>query len=363
MRESFAALPALGLCLVLAAEGQAYQSPDLSGVVLFPPDNPWHFDVSQMPLHPNSANLVNSVGASTSLHPDFGSVYDGVPFGIPYMVVGSAQPKLAVGFDYADESDPGPYPAPLNAPIEGGSASDGDRHVLVVDTSAKVLWEMWDAHPQTNSWTAGSGAKFDLTKNDLRPEGWTSADAAGLPVLAGLVRYDEIRRGVIDHAIRMTVATSRKSYIWPARHQAGSTTNANAPAMGERFRLKANFDTAGFPPAAKTVIMAMKKYGLIVADNGSNWYISGAPDDRMPDDELNTLKAIKGRDFEAVLSVDSQGKPIIPGVGNKSKHAIHPALGQGNGRRHDALGRESTVPPENDVGLVVPFGNGRMLGK
>lgn len=354
-----------GLIMGGVGVAESYQSPDLSGIALFPADNPWHFDISTFPVHPNSSSLVNSVGASTALHPDFGTQYDGVPWGIPYTLVGSTQTKLPVSFDYADESDPGPYPIPLDAPIEGGSASTGDRHVLVVDTSAKQLYEMWDSHPQSNSWKAGSGAKFDIASNALRPETWTSADAAGLPVLPGLVRYDEIRRGVIDHAIRMTVSTSRKEYIWPARHQAGSTTSPNAPAMGERFRLKASFDTTGYPPAAKTVIVAMKKYGLIVADNGSNWFITGAPDDRMPDDELNALKAIKGRDFEAVLAVDSLGKPILPGSGVGVKNRLGGLRQKPVGHGHDVLGREfgsaRTLAKGDD--LAVPLGGNRKPDK
>jgi len=348
----------LGSVLAIACASQAYQSPDLSGIPLFPADNPWHFDISNFPVHPNSANLVNSVGTSTGLHPDFGTVYDGAPMGIPYIVVGSGQPKLPVAFDYADESDPGPYPAPLDAPIEGGSASTGDRHVIVVDSSSALLYEMWDSHPLANSWQAGSGAKFDLASNTLRPETWTSADAAGLPILPGLVRYDEIRRGVIDHAIRMTVSTSRKSYLWPARHQAGSTSSLNAPAMGERFRLKASFDTTGYPATAKVVIAAMKKYGLIVADNGSNWYISGAPDERFSDDELNALKGIKGRDFEAVLTVDSLGNPLLPGktgIVPRGSRALRNLLG---GPTHDVLGRGSSITTGLDKGgkLYLPVG-------
>jgi hypothetical protein len=310
-----AAAKALAL-LCLPAAAFALQSADLSGINIFPADNYWHWDISRFPVHPNSANLVASAGNNTSLHPDFGSVLDGAPFGIPYILVDKNQPKVPINFTlYGDESDPGPYPIPLNAPIEGGNPNSGDRHVLAVDKDANMLYELYVAQPQATAWNAGCGARFDLTSNALREEGWTSADAAGLPILPGLVRYDEIARGVIDHAIRMTVATSRKSYIWPARHQAGSTTSLNSPPMGQRYRLKAGFDISGYPRAAQVVLTALKKYGMILADNGSNWYISGAPDDRMPDEEINALKKVKGSDFEAVQSVDAAGNPLMPGAG------------------------------------------------
>ncbi len=300
----------------LPAAAFALQSADLSGIKIFPADNYWHWDISKFPVHPNSANLVASAGNSTSLHPDFGSMLDDVPFGIPYILVDKSQPKVPVNFTlYGDESDPGPYPIPLNAPIEGGNPNSGDRHVLAVDKDANMLYELYVAQPQAAAWNAGCGAKFDLASNALREDGWTSADAAGLPILPGLVRYDEIERGVIDHAIRMTVVTSRKSYIWPARHQAGSSTSLNSPPMGQRYRLKAGFDISGYPRAAQVVLTALKKYGMLLADNGGNWYISGAPDDRMPDEEIDALKKVKGSDFEAVQSVDAAGNPLMPGAG------------------------------------------------
>jgi hypothetical protein len=304
---------ALPLVLWAWGAGAALESADLSGIALFPADNPWHWDVSKLPVHPNSANLVASPGSSTSLHPDFGSTLDGVPWGIPYVLVDKSQAKIPVNFTaYGDESDPGPYPIPLGAFVEGGNPNKGDRHVLAVDQDAKTLYELYVAVPRADHWDAACGAKFDLASNALRPAGWTSADAAGLPILPGLVRYDEIKRGVIDHAIRMTVDVSRKAYIWPARHQAGSTTSVNAPPMGQRYRLKASFDISGFPPAAQTVLKALKKYGAIVADNGGDWYLSGAPDARYPDAEIDALKRVKGSDFEALQSVDDQGNPIYP---------------------------------------------------
>lgn len=299
--------------LLACVPAAALESADLSGLRLFPPDNPWHWDISALPVDPNSSNLVASVGNGTSLHPDFGTELDGVPWGIPYVRVGTGQTQVRIAFtDYGDESDPGPYPIPLDAPVEGGAASDGDRHVLAVDEDGKMLYELYGAYPKADRWDAACGAVFNLASNALRTEGWTSADAAGLPILPGLVRYDEIRRDTIDHAIRMTVRVSRKSYLWPARHQAGSTASPNAPPMGQRFRLKASFDISGFPPAARTVLKALKKYGAIVADNGGDWYISGAPDERYPDEEIDALKRVKGSDFEAVQSVDAQGNPIYP---------------------------------------------------
>jgi hypothetical protein len=345
-RAAFAAFIALSFN---ARPAHALQSPDLSGIQLFPADNPWHWDVSKLPVHPNSAKLVASVGNATSLHPDFGSVLDGVPWGIPYVLVDKNQAKIPINFtEYGDESDPGPYPIPLNAFVEGGNPNKGDRHVLAVDKDAKMLYELFVAQPQADHWNAACGAKFNLASNALREDTWTSADAAGLPILPGLVRYDEIARGVIDHAIRMTVDVSRKSYIWPARHQAGSTTSADAPPMGQRYRLKAGFDTTGYPLAAKIVLVALKKYGMIVADNGSNWYISGAPDDRMPDEEIDALKKVKGSDFEAVQSVDDKGNPIVPGSGILMRP--HPAAqaGAAEGPMRDLLGRwmddEAVVP-------------------
>jgi hypothetical protein len=330
----------MAACSGLAGTAAAFQSADLSGVSVFPADNYWHWDISKFPVHPNSAKLVASVGNGTSLHPDFGSVLEGAPFGIPYIVVDKTQAKIPVNFiDYGDESDPGPYPIPLNAPIEGGNPLKGDRHVLAVDKDAKILYELSVAQPQASRWDASCGAKFDLTSNALRPETWTSADAAGLPILPGLVRYDEIARGAIDHAIRLTVDVSRKSYIWPARHQAGSTTSLDAPPMGQRYRLKAAFDTAGYPRAAKIVLTALKKYGMIVADNGSDWYISGAPDDRMPDDEINALKKVKGSDFEAVQSVDDKGNPLTPGSGVLPRIAARRIAEPGNGTAYSLLGR------------------------
>jgi hypothetical protein len=267
---------------------------------LFPANNPWNTDISAYPLHPLSSNFIASIGSLGSLHPDFGTVWNGAPNGIPYIVVPGNQPGVPVSFDYADESDPGPYPVPADAPIEGGVASTGDRHVLILDAAHLKLYELYDAHNLGNSWHAGSGAVFDLTSNLLRPEGWTSADAAGLPILPGLVRYDEVAAGVINHALRFTVSSTQRAYIHPATHYASSNTNPNHPPMGLRLRLKAGYDISGFPASVQVILRALKKYGMIVADNGSSWYISGAPDPRWSDDELRTLGQVPGSAFEAV---------------------------------------------------------------
>ena len=273
------------------------------GRTVFPADNAWNRDVSSEPVDPNSANLIASCGATRSLHPDFGTVYDGVPWGIPYVTVRANQPRVPVSFYYGEESDPGPYPIPPNAPIEGGANSSGDRHVIVVDIDNWMLYELFDARPVNGgaSWTAGSGAIFDLSSNALRPAGWTSADAAGLPVFAGLARYDEVAAGAITHALRFTCPTTRRAYVPPARHYASSQTSPNLPPMGMRVRLKASVDISTFPPDAQVILRALKKYGMILADNGGGFFVSGAPDARWNDANIDTLKRIRGSDFEVVL--------------------------------------------------------------
>lgn len=274
----------------------------LNGRRPFPADNPWNTNISQSPVDPNSATLIASCGVR-NLHPDFGTVYAGAPNGIPYVLVSSAQAKVPVTFDYADESDKGPYPIPANAPIEGGPNGDGDRHVLVVDTTAWKLYELFDAVPKKSgaSWHAGSGAIFDLNSNALRPAGWTSADAAGLPVFPGLVRYDEVvLMHAINHALRFTCPKTRKGYVSPARHYASSDTSSKLPPMGMRVRLKANFDTTKFTPNIRTILRAMMQYGMFVADNGSGWFVSGAPDSRWSDDELSALGKVPSSAFEVV---------------------------------------------------------------
>ena len=297
------------LCLVAcggggAATGSGSTSEingDLLGRRIFSNNDPWNSSIDTDPVDPNSNNLIASIGLNNGLHPDFGANYNGGPFGIPYVLVKGTQAKVGMIFDYPGESDPGPYPVPADAPIEGGSSSTGDRHVLVIDKDNWMLYELFDAHPQSNgSWKAGSGAVFNMTTGTTRPAGWTSADAAGLPILPGLVRYDEVSKGAINHALRFTVVHSRHAYVAPARHFASSSKDVNLPPMGMRVRLKASFDISGYPPLAKVVLTALKKYGMMVADNGSNWYISGTPDARWSDDDLNTLKQVKGSSFEVV---------------------------------------------------------------
>ncbi len=283
---------------ILASQGSSV--PRIAGCQVFPADNPWNRDISGDPLDSNSANYIAHMnGSSKFLHPDFGS---NPSYGIPYIVVPGTQPKVPVTFDYADESDPGPYPIPPDAPIEGGSSSTGDRHVLVLDSGSCLLYEMYNAHYVSPGWNCGSGAIFDLRSNRLRPDYWTSADAAGLPILPGLVRYDEIAAGQINHAIRFTVQSTQRAFIHPATHYASSNTDFNAPPMGLHVRLKASYDISRFSGAARIILVAMKKYGMILADNGSDWFFTGATDSRWNDDDLNQLKSVPGSAFEVVAS-------------------------------------------------------------
>lgn len=288
---------------VLCSPAFAQTAPSISGCPVFPADNIWNTPIDNLPLDLNSSAYIASIGASTGVHPDFGSgLWDGGPIGIPFNIVSGDQPRVQITFDYWDESDPGPYPIPPGAAIEGGSGSSGDRHVLVLDEDNCVLYETWSTYPQPDgSWEAGSGAVFDLRSNDLRPSGWTSSDAAGLPVLPGLVRYDEVAAGEINHALRFTAPRTRKAFIWPARHYASSLTSSVYPPMGQRFRLRADYDITGFSTEVQVILRALKKYGMILADNGSAWYISGAPDPRWDNDTLvGELRRVQGSDFEAV---------------------------------------------------------------
>jgi hypothetical protein len=277
---------------------------------LFPVDNIWNTSVDGLPLDPHSQDYVNSSNPSAGMHADFGSgTWDGGPIGIPLVIVPGSQPKVPIAsFTYADESDPGPYPIPLDVPIEAGS----DHHALIVNQDECRLYELYGLQNVNGKWEAGSGAIWDLRSNGLRPDTWTSADAAGLPILPGLVRYDEAASGEIRHALRFTLAVTRQAHVWPARHDASSNTSVTRPPMGQRFRLRAGFDITGFSPINRAILTALKTYGMILADNGSNWYLSGAPDERWDNDDLHVLQArIHGSDFEAVdesglqVSVDS----------------------------------------------------------
>ena len=283
----------------LAAPVSAQQM--VGGCPVLPADNIWNTPVDTLPVLANSATMVNTIGASRGFHADFGAgMWDGAPIGIPFVTVPGTQTKYPASFLYDDESDAGPYAVPLNAPIEGGANATGDRHAITVDTTNCILYELYRAFPQASSWTADSGAIFDLRSNALRPLTWTSADAAGLPIMPGLVTADEVLSGEIRHAIRFTAPQTRREFVWPARHYASSLTGTQYPRMGERFRLKASFDISPFPADVQVILRAMKKYGIILADNGSAWFISGKPDPRWNDDNLHTLSQLLGSNFEAV---------------------------------------------------------------
>jgi len=294
-----AALAAAGLATgVLVPGALAAPLPEAPNCPVFPASSVWNKPVHRLPVRKDSAAIVNAIGAGQYVHADFGSgLWNGGPIGIPVTVVDGSQPTSFVDFYYGDESDPGPYPIPPDVEIEGGPDADGDRHAIIVESDSCTLYELFDLHP---AWEAGSGAIWNLRSNQLRPLGWTSADAAGLPILAGLARYDEVASAVIDHALRFTVRRSRRAYIYPARHFASSSTDRRLPPMGLRLRLRTNFPVLSFPPQARVVLRALKRYGMIVADNGSSWYISGVPDPGWDNDQLHTLHRVKGSDFRVV---------------------------------------------------------------
>jgi len=323
MKLSPIVLAAACLCLGASAPAYAWTYGDvrgadlgigasLNGAVPFPADNAWNTDISRAPVDPNSDNLIASIGLSTGLHPDFGAgYYNHAIIGIPYVVVADSQAYVPIHFKaYKDESDKGPYPVPPDAPIEGmrddGKRFGGDRHVIVIDRDTNRLYETFNSWPQLDlSWRADSGAVFHLDSDTVRPtakKGWTSADAAGLPIFPGLARYDEVAAGLIPHALRFTVANSRRAYVKPANHWASSNDDPNLPPMGMRVRLKASYQIPdNFHPQTKVILQALKTYGMFVADNGSNWYISGAPDDRWDNDSLvGELRQVTGSNFEVV---------------------------------------------------------------
>ncbi len=286
--------------LVLALSGasaQALRLPGAPACPVFPRNNPWNERVDSLPVASDSPQLIASIGLGASMHADFGSgLWEGSPIGIPFDVVSRKTPRARVSFDYADESDRVAYPIPRTVHIEGG----GDRHALLVDRDTCKLYELYDLQHVGGRWHAGSGATWNLRSNALRPSGWTSADAAGLPIFPGLARWDEVRRGVIDHALRFTAPRTRRAFVYPARHYASDSDDASLPPMGLRVRLKASVDVSRFPPQTRVVLVALKRYGMILADNGSPWYVSGAPDPHWSNDQLHTLGELHGSDFEVV---------------------------------------------------------------
>src|ERR1700682_1933141 len=307
------------LLLLLGLATLGNSAPTIGNCPVFPANNYWNTPVDNLPVHASSAAWGSSIGASTRLHPDWGNVLAD-NYGIPFATVDGSQSQVPIAFDangYPDESDPGPMPIPPDAPIEGGSAGDGDRHVLVADTTNCMLYELYYAFPVGGgtSWRVYSSAKFDLRSNALRPASWTSADAAGLAIFPGLVRWDEVAAGGIAHAIRFTASAiwgrsdGMPYYLWPARHWSGSSTDSTRPPMGARFRLKASFDISGFDARTQVILRAFKKYGLVLADGGSNWYFQGVSDTRWPDLVFDQLKSIAGGNFEAVDTSVMQVNP------------------------------------------------------
>ena len=300
MNRTLAPLAVLA-ALALAAPAAASSLPGAPRCPVFPRDNAFNQRVDSLPVAADSARIVASIGLDTGLHPDFGSgTYEGRPIGIPFDVVSRRTHRSRLSFDYADESDRVGYPIPKNVHIEGGAGADGDRHALLVDRDSCRLYELYALERSGGGWHAGSGATWRLRSNRVRHAGWTSADAAGLPILPGLARYDEVRRGRIDHALRFTVSETRNAFVFPARHFASSLSDPALPRMGERLRLKRGVDISHYPRQARIVLQALKTYGMLVADNGSDWYISGAPSSGWDNDALHSLGGIHGADFEVV---------------------------------------------------------------
>jgi hypothetical protein len=302
-RVAVVALVVAGLVVGASGGASGRPLPAAPNCAIFPSDNPWNQRVDRLPLAKRSARIVASIGSGAPVHADFGSgTYNGRPIGIPFTTVSGSQKKVPISFEVSRESDRGPYPIPANAPIEGGRSSDGDRHVIVVDRDHCRLYELYSAYPRAGGtrWSAYSGATWSLRSNHVRPKTWTSGDAAGLPILPGLARYDEVKKGRIDHALRFTAPYTRRAFIYPARHYASSSTDPNLPAMGQRIRLKRTVSVRGFPRQAQIVMLALRRYGMILADNGSSMYISGAPSSRWNNDVLHELARLHGRDFEVV---------------------------------------------------------------
>ncbi len=353
----FSQLPTLDIPAASASTKQilSNSSSSIGSCPLFPSNNIWNYDISQLPVDPNSANYIASIGLTGQLHGYFGAQVKGyAPPGIPYVIVPGTQPFVPVHFAYANESDPGPYPIPPNAPIEGGPNSNGDRHVIVVDRGTCKLYEMFNSFLQKDgSWNASSGAVWNLRSNQLRPEYWTSADAAGLPILAGLARYDEVTSGIITHALRFTVTSSQDSFLWPVRHFASSNSNPDLPPMGLRLRLKASVNISSFPPESRVILTALQHYGMFVADNGPNsWVVSGAPDKRWNNVDLSSLGNIHGSDFEVVNESALQVSPDSGQAGSQG-HASASTSGQENNAVTPPI-RMATVCCRFDPLAVLP---------
>jgi len=297
--------------------------PVVDGCPVLPADNIWNTPVDALPIHSLSDSYISSLGTSIGLHPDFGSgLWHGRPIGIPFTTVAGSQPKVEVRFDHGD-SDPGPYPLPPDAPIEGDPSAGGDRHVLVVDRDNCVLYELFYAFLQPDgSWSAGSGAVFPLFSNALRRDGSTSADLAGLPILPGLVRYEEVQSGQINHALRFTAETVPRAYVWPARHRGPGGGTTSAPPPGTRVRLKAGFDISSFSPKNQVILNALKRYGMMLADQGSAWYVTGVPDVRWDNRALRELQSVTGDNFEVV---DSASLMADPDSGQVATGAVSPS--------------------------------------
>ncbi len=296
---------AIAAVQMMASSSEGAWLPGAKRCPVFPKSSHWNRPVDRLPLHRRSAQIVSLIGRDENAHADFGAgLYDGGPIGIPYRTVSRRTKRVPVSFEYADESDRGRYPIPPNAPIEGGRSGTGDRHVLLVDRSRCRLYELYSAYPQNGgrSWKAGSGAIWNLRSNRMRRRGFTSADAAGLPILPGLARPEEVRRGRIDHALRITVPRSRRAFVYPARHFASDDPDPSLPAMGQRLRLKRSFDTSRFPRQSRVVLRALKRYGAIVADNGAPWFVSGVPSRRWNNDDLHSLQRVPGSAWEVVDS-------------------------------------------------------------
>ena len=290
-----------------AKTGSTVPPPKIGNCQIFPADNIWNTPIDKLKKDRHSDSYIGDIGPNVTLHPDFGSQ---MGWGIPFTEISPYQRRVGITFDYRDESDVSNYPVPPDAPIEGGSKSTGDRHILLIDRTRCVLYEIFDAYPNPDgTWRAGSGAKFDLTGNELRKEGMTSADAAGLPILPGLVRYDEVAAGEINHALRFTIKHTQASYVWPARHKASRDSDPELPPMGIRFRLRADYDISGYSKANQVILTALKRYGMLLADNGASVFITGVADKRWNDEDLHKLTKVTAADFEAVDESELQLLP------------------------------------------------------